>query len=185
MRQRPGVGSRGQPPSAKGYQPMLSDASLRQAAWSQEVAPETIGAHAAHRGQQWPRLHALQERFGFVDARAVPLVAKALNVSRADVYGVLTFYSDLCSSLPGRVRVQVCRGEACQAVGGHALAEHATRSLGVDFGGTAVDGSVTLDEVFCLGNCALGPTVTVNGRLRGRVHSAELDALVADGGVVA
>src|SRR5674476_888944 len=123
MRQRLGVGSRGEPPSAKEYQPMLSDVSLRQAPWSQEVALETIGAHAAQRGPLLPVLHA--------------------------------------------------------------LAEHATRSLGVDFGGTAVDGSVTLDEVFCLGNCALGPTVTVNGRLRGRVHSAELDALVADGGVVA
>jgi len=74
---------------------MLSDVSLRQAPWSQEVALETIGAHAAQRGPLLPVLHALQERFGFVDARAVPLVAKALNVSRADVYGVLTFYSDL------------------------------------------------------------------------------------------
>src|SRR5450759_4738303 len=74
----------------KGYQPMLSDVSLRQAPWSQEVALETMGAHAAQRGPLLPVLHALQERFGFVDARAVPLVAKALNVSRADVYGVLT-----------------------------------------------------------------------------------------------
>lgn len=160
---------------------MLSDVSMRHVPWSQEVALETIGAHAAARGPLLPILHALQETFGYVDPRAVPLVAKALNLSRADVHGVLTFYPDLRSTPPGKVRVQVCRGEACQAVGGHALAEHATSSLGIDFGGTVADGSITLDEVFCLGNCALGPTVTVDGRMHGRVHSAELDRLVRDG----
>ncbi|HYO19041.1 MAG TPA: NAD(P)H-dependent oxidoreductase subunit E, partial [Dermatophilaceae bacterium] len=92
---------------------------------------ETIDAHAALRGPLLPVLHALQKTFGYVDSRAVPLVATALNVSRADVYGVLTFYPDLRSALPGTVRVQVCRGEACQSVGAHALAEHATGSLGV------------------------------------------------------
>jgi formate dehydrogenase subunit gamma len=125
-------------------------------------------------------LHALQETFGYVDPRAVPLVASALNLSRADVYGVLTFYADLRSTPGGEVRVQVCRGEACQAVGGHGLADHATSSLGIGFGQTAADGSVTLDEVFCLGNCALGPSVTVNGRLHGRVQATRLDQLVRD-----
>ena len=139
-----------------------------------------IGAHASLRGPLLPVLHALQETFGYVDPRAVPLVAKVLNLSRAEVYGVLTFYPDLRSTPPGKIRVQVCRGEACQSVGGHALARHATSSLGVDFGGTTADGSVTLDEVFCLGNCALGPTVTVDGHLHGRVRTAELDRLVHD-----
>jgi formate dehydrogenase subunit gamma len=147
--------------------------------WSDETALETIGAHAAQRGPLLPVLHALQETFGYVDPRAIPLVAKVLNLSRADVYGVLTFYSDLRSTPSGTVRVQVCRGEACQAVGGHALAEHATSSLGVHFGETTADGSVTLDDVFCLGNCALGPSVTVNGRLHGRVSSSGLDHLVS------
>jgi formate dehydrogenase subunit gamma len=96
------------------------------------------------------------------------------------VYGVVTFYADLRSSPPGRVRIQVCRGEACQSVGGHALAKHATRSLNLGFGETATDGSVTLDEVFCLGNCALGPTVCVNGRLHGRVHGNKFDQLIGD-----
>jgi len=160
---------------------MLSDVSLRHVPWSPEVALETIRAHAEQRGPLLPVLLALQETFGYVDPRSVPLVAKALNLSRADVHGVLTFYADLRSTLPGRVRVQVCRGEACQSVGAHALAEHATSSLGVDFGETTADGSLTLDEVFCLGNCALGPTVTVNGRLHGRVNGDELDRLVRDG----
>jgi formate dehydrogenase subunit gamma len=159
---------------------MLSDVSPRHAPWSEEVALDKIGAHAGQRGPLLPVLHALQETFGYVDPRAVPLVAKALNLSRAEVYGVLTFYSDLRSTPPGRVRVQVCRGEACQSVGAHALARHATSSLGVDFGGTTADGSVTLDEVFCLGNCALGPTVTVGGQLHGRIRAAELDRLIRD-----
>jgi formate dehydrogenase subunit gamma len=147
--------------------------------WSHESALETIGAHAGQRGPLLPVLHALQETFGYVDPRAVPLVAKMLNLSRADVYGVLTFYSDLRSTPPGTLRVQVCRGEACQALGGHALAKHATSSLGVNFGDTATDGSVTLDDVFCLGNCALGPSVTVNGYLHGRVTGSGLDRLVS------
>jgi formate dehydrogenase subunit gamma len=159
---------------------MLNDVSQRHAPWSPDVALETIGAHAGQRGPLLPVLDALQETFGYVDPRAVPLVAKALNLSRADVHGVLTFYPDLRSTPPGKVRVQVCRGEACQAVGGHALAEHATSSLGVDFGGTVADGSVTLDEVFCLGNCALGPTVTVDSRMHGRVHAADLDRLLSN-----
>lgn len=157
---------------------MLSDLSPRHAPWSPELALEAIGAHAGQRGPLLPVLHALQETFGYVDPRAVPLVAKALNLSRADVHGVLTFYPDLRTTPAGRVRVQVCRGEACQSVGAHALARHATSSLQVDFGGTTPDGSVTLDQVFCLGNCALGPTVTVDGHLHGRVHAADLDRLV-------
>ena len=146
--------------------------------WSPHVAQQTIGTHAAQRGPLLPVLLALQETFGYVDPRAVQLVATTLNLSRADVHGVLTFYSDLRSTPPGTVRVQVCRGEACQAVGGRGLAEHATRALGLDFGQTAADGSLTLDEVFCLGNCALGPTVTVNGHLHGRVQQGRLDQLV-------
>lgn len=161
---------------------MLSDVSPKHAPWSHDAALETIGSHALRRGPLLPVLHALQKTFGYVDPRAVPLVAKALNVSRADVYGVLTFYPDLRTTPPGRVRVQVCRGEACQSVGGHALAQHATRSIGVGFGGTTADGSVTLDEVFCLGNCALGPTVAVDGRMHGRVKAADLDRLVRDSG---
>ena len=159
---------------------MPSDLSPRHAPWSPDVALKTIGAHAGQRGPLLPVLHALRETFGHVDPRAVPLVATALNLSRADVHGVLTFYSDLRSTPPGRVRVQVCRGEACQSVGGHGLAEHATSSLGIDFGQTTADGSVTLDEVFCLGNCALGPTVTVDGRLHGRVLAADLDLLLSN-----
>jgi formate dehydrogenase subunit gamma len=159
-------------------------APSRRADWSEETALSIIRAAAAGRGPLLPVLHALQAAFGYVDPRAVALVANELNLSRADVYGVVTFYADLRSSPPGRVRIQVCRGEACQSVGGHALAEHATRSLDLGFGATAPDGSVTLDEVFCLGNCALGPTVCVNGRLHGRVHGDKFDQLIGDSAAI-
>ncbi len=145
--------------------------------WSEETALEEITSLAKMRGPLLPVLRALSETFGYVDPRAVPLVAEALNVSRAEVYGVLSFYSELRTTPPGELRIQLCRGEACQSVGGRALAEHATASLGISFGETTADGSVTLDQVFCLGNCALGPTVAVDGCLHGRVASDDFDRL--------
>lgn len=148
-------------------------------AWSDEAARATIREHAGQRGPLLPVLRALQEGFGYVDERAIPLVADELNVSRADVYGVLTFYADLRTTPPGRVRLQVCRGEACQSVGANALVEHATTSLGVALGETTLDGALTVEEVFCLGNCALGPTIAVDGRPRGRVDAATFDQVVA------
>jgi len=161
---------------------MPNEGSPRHVPWSVNVARETIESRSVLRVPLLPVLHALQDTFGYVDPSAIPLIAKALNLSRADVHGVLTFYSDLRTTPPGRVHVQVCRGEACQAVGGHALAAHATRSVGVAFGGTTATGTVSLDEVFCLGNCVLGPAVTIDGRLHGRVSTAGLDRLIGDAG---
>jgi formate dehydrogenase subunit gamma len=148
--------------------------------WSEDAATRVIEAHAAQRGPLLPVLHALQTEFGYIDSRAVPLVARVLNVSRADVHGVVTFYKDFRSEPAGGVRVQVCRAEACQAMGGHELAEHAKRSMGIDFGGTTVDRAASLDQVFCLGNCALPPSVVVDGRLHGRVDPARFDAVLSE-----
>ena len=153
--------------------------------WSSERATEVVLAHAGLRGPVMPVLHALQEEFGYLDARAVPLVAQLLNLSRADVHGVATFYRDFRTTAPGPVHVMVCRAEACQSVGAHELVAHATRSLGTELGGTSDDGTVTLDQVFCLGNCALGPSVMVGDRVHGRVDADRLDALVADARVQA
>lgn len=147
--------------------------------WSADAAADVIAAHALDRGPLLPVLHALQEEFGYVDPAAVPLVAKALNLSRADVHGVLTFYSDFRTTPPGRRRVGVCRGEACQSIGGRALAEHATSSLGVAFGGTTADGRVSLDQVFCLGLCSVAPAVLVDGRGVGKVDAEAFDGLVS------
>jgi formate dehydrogenase subunit gamma len=127
-----------------------------------------------------PILHELQDVFGHIDPRAVDLVAEVLNLSKADVYGVVTFYKDFRSEPPGRSVIQVCRGEACQSMGAERLARHAREQLSVDFGATTSDGAVTLEQVFCLGNCALSPAVLVDGRLKGRIDEARFDELVAD-----
>ncbi|ODT99956.1 MAG: formate dehydrogenase subunit gamma [Pseudonocardia sp. SCN 72-86] len=143
-----------------------------------EVLSRALEAHHGSRGALLPILHALQEELGHVPPSAVPVLADRLNLSTAEVHGVVTFYRDFRTTPPGRVTVRVCRAEACQAVGGEALMEHAAASLGVERGGTTADGAVTLDEVFCLGNCALGPAVQVGDRLHGRVTPARLDALI-------
>ena len=148
--------------------------------WSAEVATEIVRAHSGARGPLLPVLHALQEHFGYVDPEATRLVAKELNLSRADVHGVITFYADFRATPPGRTTVAVCRGEACQSRGSRELEHHAQASLGVAFGETTADGSVTLDQVFCLGNCALSPSVVVDGRLFGRVDPDRFDQVVAD-----
>jgi formate dehydrogenase subunit gamma len=126
-----------------------------------------------------PVLHELQDVFGHIDPRAVDLVAEALNLSKAEVYGVVTFYKDFRSEVPGTSVIHVCRGEACQSMGAERLARHAREHLAVDFGGTTSDGAVTLEQVFCLGNCALSPAVLVDGRLKGRIDEAGFDELVA------
>jgi formate dehydrogenase subunit gamma len=108
-------------------------------------------------GALLPILHEVQGALGYVPKDAVPLIAHALNLSRAEVHGVISFYHYFRTTKPGRHVVQLCRAEACQAVGAAQLEKHARRSLGVDFHGTTADGAVTLEPVYCLGNCALGP----------------------------
>ncbi|GEL25418.1 formate dehydrogenase subunit gamma [Pseudonocardia sulfidoxydans NBRC 16205] len=143
-----------------------------------EVVSQALEAHSGSRGALLPILHAVQAELGHVPPSVVPVLADRLNLSTAEVHGVVTFYRDFRTTPPGRVTVRVCRAEACQAVGGQALLEHAVTSLGVARGETTPDGAVTLDEVFCLGNCALGPAVQVGDRLHGRVTPARLDALI-------
>jgi formate dehydrogenase subunit gamma len=147
--------------------------------WSQERTVAIVERHRAKLGALMPILHELQDVFGHIDARAVDLVAEALNLSKAEVYGVVTFYKDFRSEVPGTSVIHVCRGEACQSMGAERLARHAREHLAVDFGGTTSDGAVTLEQVFCLGNCALSPAVLVDGRLKGRVDEAGFDELVA------
>jgi len=135
-------------------------------------------ARASEEGPLLVVLHDLQRAFGYVDRSWLPWVAAELNLSRAEVHGVASFYHDFRSAPAGRTTVRVCRAEACQSVGGHALAAHARDRLGIGFGQTSADGATTLDQVFCFGNCALGPAVEVNGLLYGRVDADRFDALV-------
>lgn len=146
--------------------------------WSESRTKEIIEAHRCKRGPLLPVLLGLQEEFGYVDERALPLVASALNISRAEVHGVLTFYHDLRTVPAGTTVLRICRAEACQSMGAERLAASAAEQLGVGFGETTTDGSVTLEQVFCLGNCALSPAVTVDGRLVGRVDEERLAQLL-------
>ena len=123
-------------------------------------------------------LHSVQNELGHVPAEAVPLIAEALNLSRAEVHGVISFYHHFRSSPAGRCVVQVCRAEACKAMAGDALADAARRKLGIDFGETRTDGSATLEAVYCLGNCACAPSGVIDGRLLGRCAPGGLGALL-------
>jgi formate dehydrogenase subunit gamma len=152
----------------------------RPAALRTDRVREIATAHRDERGALLPVLHAVQDELGFIDAVDLPVIADVLNFSLAEVHGVVTFYRDFRRTPGGRTAVRICRAEACQAVGAEALAAHARRRLGVGFGATTHDGAVTLDEVFCLGNCALGPAVQVDGRLHGRVNPARFDALLGE-----
>ncbi len=130
-------------------------------------------------GALLPMLHAIQDDLGYVPPEAVPTIAKALALSRAEVHGVISFYHHFRSAPPGRHVIQVCRAEACQSMGAERLVARLRERLGIDFHGTTPDGAVSLEAVYCLGNCACAPAVMVDGALRGRVTEAVLDEIVA------
>jgi formate dehydrogenase subunit gamma len=123
-------------------------------------------------------LHAVQAALGYVPEGAVPLVAQGLNVSRAEVHGVVTFYHYFRRTPPGKHVVSLCRAESCQALGADALAQHAKRKLGVDFHETTADGEFSLEPIYCLGNCACSPAAMVDGRLYGRLNPESFDAML-------
>jgi len=149
-----------------------------QPSWDQGSARQIIAEKKTMDGALLPILHALQDRFGYVDDAAVPLLAEELNLSRAEVHGVITFYHDFRRHPGGRHVVKVCRAEACQALGAGMLEQHAKKTLGVDYHGTTRDGNVTLEQVFCLGNCACGPSVMVDDKLYARVTPQRFDGIV-------
>jgi formate dehydrogenase iron-sulfur subunit len=147
--------------------------------WSEDRASEIISQHSGKDGPLLPVLQALQEAFGCVPEAAVVMVAEALNLSRAEVHGVVTFYHDFRREPAGRRILKLCRAEACQAAGGDALAARAQARLGAAMGTTAPDGSVTLEPVYCLGLCATAPSAMIDGRVVGRLDQARLDAELA------
>ncbi len=140
-----------------------------------EQALRTLGSQP---GPLLEILHAVQDGLGHIPPESVPLIADALNLSRAEVHGVLSFYHHFRATPPGRCVVQVCRAEACQAMKGDELADAARQRLGIDFGETRADGSATLEAVYCLGNCAVAPSVVIDGRLHGRCAPRELGRLI-------
>jgi formate dehydrogenase subunit gamma len=146
--------------------------------WSEKRGGEVVAAHNRGEGPMLPILHALQETFGHVPREAVPMVAEALNLSRAEVHGVVTFYHDYRSAPAGRHVVKLCRAEACQAMGGEDLVARAEAKLNVTCGNTSADGRVTLEPIYCLGLCATAPSAMVDGRIVGRLDAAKLDAIL-------
>jgi formate dehydrogenase subunit gamma len=148
--------------------------------WDAQRAAEIIAEHSSVEGPALVILHALQHTFGYVPEPAIPMIASALNLSRAEVHGVFTFYHDFRKEPAGRHVLKLCRAEACQSAGGDALAARAEAKLGVSIGNTTADERVTLEPIYCLGLCATAPSAMLDGRVVGRLDEARLDALVAE-----
>jgi len=146
--------------------------------WSSARAQEIIEANLSLDGAALPILHALQKEFGYIDREAVPLIAEALNLSRAEIHGIVSFYHDFREAPPGRHVLKLCRAEACQSMGADALADKARESLRVRWGETTADGRLTLEPVFCLGLCACAPTAMLDGRVFGGLDQGRLSALI-------
>lgn len=148
--------------------------------WSEERTVEIVAEHNHLEGPLMPILHAVQHAFGFVPEQAVPVLARELNLSRAEVHGVVTFYHDFRHEPAGRHVLKVCRAEACQAMGCERLVERAEDKLGVECGDTSADGRVTLEAVYCLGLCATAPSAMLDGKLVGRLSQSKLDKILEE-----
>ena len=148
--------------------------------WDATRGTEIIAEHTHLEGATLVILHALQEAFGYVPEPAIPMVAEALNLTRAEVHGVFTFYHDFRHKPAGKHVLKLCRAEACQAAGGDALAARAEAKLGVAIGHTTPDERVTLEPIYCLGLCATAPSAMLDGRLVGRLDEARIDILIEE-----
>lgn len=151
---------------------------IRHDTWSEAETLEIVSRHAHREGPLLPILHDVQETFGCVPSAAVPVIAQALNLSRAEVHGCVTFYHDFRDVPAGRCVLKICRAEACQSMGGEALVKRAEERTGTACGETSRDGRVTLEAVYCLGLCANAPSAMLDGRLIGRLDTDELEALL-------
>ncbi len=144
----------------------------------EETVREIVERFAALEGPLLPILHAVQDQLGYLPSACVAVIAKGLNLSRAEVQGVISFYPLFRVSPPGKRIITICRAEACQAMGGAALEAHAESALGIGFGETSADGEVTLEPIYCLGNCACAPSMTIDGVLHARVDAKRFDELM-------
>jgi formate dehydrogenase subunit gamma len=148
--------------------------------WNEARLRAIITAHSGCEGPLLPMLHAVQEAFGYIPQPAVPILARELNLSRAEVHGVITFYHDFREQPAGRHVVKICRAEACQAMGCEALVARAASRLGVECGSTTANDQVTFEAVYCLGLCAMSPAAMVDGEPVARLTPAKLDAIFAE-----
>ncbi|MDY0872207.1 formate dehydrogenase subunit gamma [Dongia rigui] len=148
--------------------------------WDAKAALSIVQEKKSLDGALMPILHALNDAFGYVDATVVPVIADELNLSRAEVHGVLTFYHDFRKAPAGRHVVKVCRAEACQSMAGRDLEEHIKKHLRVELGETTADKRITFEAVYCLGLCACAPSMMVDGKLHGRVTPAKFDKIAGE-----
>lgn len=144
----------------------------------EQAVQSAVAEHRGRVGSLMPTLHAVQERLGFIPAEAVPSLASALNLSRAEVHGVIEFYHDFRTRPPGRHLIRICRAEACQSMGSVHLEEKIKQRLGIGMGESSPDGVYTLEPVYCLGNCACAPSMQVNEAVHARVTSDRLEAVL-------
>jgi formate dehydrogenase subunit gamma len=145
--------------------------------WNQQTAETIIATHRHLEGPLLPILHAVQEEFGFISEAAMRLIATSLNISRAEVYGVVSFYHDYRQTPAGRHVLKLCRAEACQSMGAEENAAALLERLGLDWGGTTPDGRLTIEPVYCLGLCACAPSAMLDDELHARLDAAGLESL--------
>lgn len=157
--------------------PDTHDSSPSDAA-TQQLARRVLQRYEGQQGNLLPVLHAIQHALGYIPAAIVPILGEALQLSRAEIHGVISFYPHFRQTPAAPVVLEICRAEACQSMGGDALAEHAKNKLGCDFHGTTKNGAITLAPVYCLGLCAQSPTVMINGQPHARMTPAKLDQLL-------
>ena len=148
--------------------------------WDLGEATRIVEARASEKGAALPILHDLMERFGYVDRAIVPVLADALNLSRAEIHGTVTFYHDFRDHPPGRVTLKVCRAEACQSRDALAMHESLKQKLGIDWHGTTPDGAITIEPVYCLGLCACAPALLMDDEPVGNVDLHALDEIIAE-----
>lgn len=141
-----------------------------------------IAPHLGLEGPLLPMLHAIQQAFGHVPETAVPVLAETLNLGRAEVHGVISFYHDFRAAPAGRHILKICRAEACQSMGANALAAATLAKLGLDWHGTTANGAVTVEPVYCLGLCACAPAAMIDDRVVGRVDAAKMGRILAEAG---
>jgi formate dehydrogenase subunit gamma len=146
------------------------------------IASEIINQFGARPEMLVQVLHAFLQRYGFISEDAIRQLAEELNLSRAEVHGVVSFYHDFRTTPPGKHIVKICQAESCQAMGSRELTAHAESRLGIDLHGTTDDGQVSLEPVYCLGNCACSPAVMIDDTVYGRVNATKLDGLIDDFG---
>ena len=139
---------------------------------------EILSAHKGMEGALLPILHAIQADFGYIPQAALPIIAQDLNLSRAEVHGVMSFYHDFRENPAGSHVLKLCRAESCKSMGADRVAAHAQKALGIEWHETTTDGRVTLEPVFCLGLCACAPAALVDGKLVGRVDEAKIDSII-------